>query len=113
MHEMSLAMSILQIVEEAAREQRFGRVRSVWLEIGELAAVEADAMRFCFDAVSRGTRAEGATLTVIGVVGQGLCFNCNQTVPLAALYDPCPVCGGHPVQATGGTEMRVKELEVE
>jgi Zn finger protein HypA/HybF involved in hydrogenase expression len=29
------------------------------------------------------------------------------------LYDPCPACGGHPVQATGGTEMRVKELEVE
>ena len=50
MHEMSLAMGILQIVEEAAREQRFGRVRSVWLEIGDLAAVEADAMRFCFDA---------------------------------------------------------------
>jgi hydrogenase nickel incorporation protein HypA/HybF len=68
MHEMSLAMGILQIVEEAAREQRFGRVRSVWLEIGDLAAVEADAMRFCFDAVSRGTLAEGATL------------NCNQGV---------------------------------
>ena len=113
MHEMSLAMSILQIVEDAAREQRFERVRSVWLEIGDLAAVEAEAMRFCFDSVSRGTLAEGATLNVIRMLGEGLCFNCNQTVPLAALYDPCPVCGGHPVQATGGTEMRVKELEVE
>ncbi|HCV13113.1 MAG TPA: hydrogenase maturation nickel metallochaperone HypA, partial [Candidatus Accumulibacter sp.] len=47
------------------------------------------------------------------VAGQGLCFNCHQTVLLAALYDPCPACGGHPVQATGGTEMRVTELEVE
>ena len=100
MHEMSLAMGVLQIVEEAARAQRFRRVRSVLLEIGELSMVEAEAMRFCFDAVSRGTLAEGATLTVIRVLGQ-------------ALYDPCPACGGHPVQATGGTEMRVKELEVE
>lgn len=113
MHEMSLAMGILQIIEDAARAQQFARVRSVWLEIGALAAVEAEAMRFCFDAVTRGTVAEGASLEVIEVAGQGLCFNCNQTVPLAALYDPCPACGGHPVQATGGTEMRVKELEVE
>ncbi len=113
MHEMSLAMGGLQIVEEAARAQRFRRVRSVLLEIGELSMVEAEAMRFCFDAVSRGTLAEGAVLNVVEVAGQGLCFNCNMTVPLAALYDPCPACGGHPVQATGGTEMRVKELEVE
>ena len=113
MHEMSLAMGVLQIVEEAARAQRFRRVRSVLLEIGELSMVEVEAMRFCFDAVSRGTLAEGAVLNVVEVAGQGLCFNCNMTVPLAALYDPCPACGGHPVQATGGTEMRVKELEVE
>ena len=113
MHEMSLAMGVLQIVEEAARAQHFRRVRSVLLEIGELSMVEAEAMRFCFDAVSRGTLAEGAVLNVVEVAGQGLCFNCNMTVPLAALYDPCPACGGHPVQATGGTEMRVKELEVE
>ena len=113
MHEMSLAEGVLQIVEEAARAQRFRRVRSVLLEIGELSMVEAEAMRFCFDAFSRGTLAEGAVLNVVQVAGQGLCFNCNRTVPLAALYDPCPACGGHPVQATGGTEMRVKELEVE
>lgn len=113
MHEMSLAMGVLQIDEEAARAQHFRRVRSVLLEIGELSMVEAEAMRFCFDAVSRGTLAEGAVLNVVEVAGQGLCFNCNMTVPLAALYDPCPACGGHPVQATGGTEMRVKELEVE
>lgn len=113
MHEMSLAMGILQIVEDAARDQAFQYVKSVHLEIGQLAAVEPEAMRFCFDAVTQGTLAEGATLTILEVPGQGLCFNCNQTVPLAALYDACSACGGHPVQATGGTEMRVKELEVE
>ncbi len=106
-------MGVLQLVEDAAREQRFQRVKTVFLEIGELAAVEPEAMRFCFDAVMSGTLADGALLKVIEVAGEGLCFNCNQTVRLAARYDPCPACGGFPVQATGGTEMRVKELEVE
>jgi hydrogenase nickel incorporation protein HypA/HybF len=119
MHEMSLAEGVLQIVEDAARNSGgagdggFLRVKTVFIEIGQLSSVEPDSMRFCFDAVTRGTLAEGALLEVIEVPGEGLCFNCNKTVPLAALYDPCPACGGYPVQATGGTEMRVKELEVE
>lgn len=113
MHEMSLAVGILEIIEEAARRQDFQRVKTVEVEIGRLAAVEAEAISFCFSAVARGTLADGARLQIVHVEGQGLCFNCHQTVPLAALYDPCPACGGHPVQATGGTEMRVKELEVE
>ena len=113
MHEMSLAVGILEIIEEAARRQDFQRVKTVEVEIGRLAAVESEAISFCFSAVTRGTLADGARLQIVHVEGQGLCFNCHQTVPLAALYDPCPACGGHPVQATGGTEMRVKELEVE
>ncbi|MBI4742263.1 MAG: hydrogenase maturation nickel metallochaperone HypA [Betaproteobacteria bacterium] len=113
MHELSLAEGVLQIVEDAAREQKFLRVRTVVLEIGRLSSVESEAMRFCFDAVACGTLAEGATLEVIEAPGEGLCFSCGKTVPLAALYDPCPACGGYPVQATGGTGMRVRELEVE
>jgi hydrogenase nickel incorporation protein HypA/HybF len=113
---MSLAESVLQIVEEAARGQSepgLVRVRRIFVEIGQLSSVEPEALRFCFDVVACGTLAEGAQLEVIEVPGAGVCFNCRQTVRLAALYDPCPACGGYPVQATGGTEMRVKELEVE
>lgn len=120
MHEMSLAEGVLQIVEEAIKEAAragdepgFVKVKRVFVEIGQLSSVEPDALRFCFEAVASGTLAEGARLEVIEVPGEGLCFNCSQTVALAALYDPCPACGGYPVQATGGTQMRVKELEVE
>ena len=116
MHEMSLAESVLQIVEEAARGQKeagFVRIRAVFVEIGQLSSVEPEALRFCFEAVACGTLAEGARLEVIEVPGEGCCSHCQQTVRLAARYEPCPACGGYPVQATGGTEMRVKEIEVE
>ncbi|MGC4090860.1 MAG: hydrogenase maturation nickel metallochaperone HypA [Polyangiaceae bacterium] len=114
MHEMSLAEGVLQLIEEAAAgPQGFARVRTVVLEIGGLSAVEPEAMRFCFGAVSRGTLAEGARLEVLAVPGEGLCLSCGKTVPLEQVYDPCPECGEYPVQPTAGTEMRVKELEVE
>lgn len=112
MHEMSLAEGVLQLIEDAARAQAFSRVTAVWLEIGQLAGVEVEAMRFCFDAVARGSLAEGARFEVIATPGSGWCAHCAAGVPLSEVFDACPRCGGYPVQVTGGTEMRVKELEV-
>lgn len=113
MHEMSLAEGILQIAEDAARRQGFERVAEIRLEIGALAGVEIDALRFCLDAVLDGSLAEGARLVLETLPGRGWCLACGEEVEIAALYDPCPRCGGFQVQATGGTEMRVKDLLVE
>ena len=46
---MSLMEGMLQIIEENARTQGFGRVRNVILEIGKLAGVEVEALRFAFE----------------------------------------------------------------
>lgn len=113
MHEMSLAEGIMQIVEEAARAEGCSRVKTVRLEIGQLAGVEVSALRFCFDVVMRESVASDARLEIIETPGQGWCMNCSRNVPIVALHDPCPFCGSHQVQVTGGGEMRVRELEVE
>ena len=76
MHEMSLAEGIVQLVEDAVRADGCVRVRAVWLEIGQLAAVEKESLRFCFDAVTRDTVAEGARLEIIETPGQGWCMKC-------------------------------------
>lgn len=113
MHEMSLAENVLQIIEDAARAQNFRCVRTVVLEIGALAAVEPDAMRFCFDAVTHGSIAEGARLEILHKPGEGWCKECNKTVHLQESFGLCPDCGGARMEITGGNEMRVKDLEVE
>ena len=113
MHEMSLAEGVLQILEESAAKEQFQRVKTVFLEIGQLSHVEVDSLRFCFEAVIKGSVAEGAQLEIIPVPGQAWCMPCSATVAVSTLYDPCPQCGGYQLTMTGGDEMRVKELEVE
>jgi hydrogenase nickel incorporation protein HypA/HybF len=113
MHELAMAEGILQLIEDSARAQGFRSVRTVWLEVGQLSSVEPEAMRFCFAAVTRDSIAAGASLEIVDIPGQGWCARCSRSVPLRALYDPCPHCGCYQVQASGGTEMRVKELEVD
>ena len=113
MHEMALAESVLQIVEEAARTQGFARVRGVFLDVGALSGVEPEALAFCFEAVVRGTLAEGARLELTRLPGGGWCLVCARDVPLTARYEACPYCGGYQVQPNAGLEMKVRELEVE
>lgn len=112
MHEMSIAEGVLGIIEDAARREGIRTVRAVRLEIGQLAAVETGALRFCFESVVRGSIAEGARLEIEEAPGEAWCFRCCASVPLAARVDPCPRCGGSQLQVSGGTQMRVKDLEV-
>lgn len=113
MHEMSIAEGIIQVLEEQAVSQQFQRVKILWLEIGPMAAIETDALRFCFDAVSRSTLAAGARLEINEIPGEAWCLGCSQTVAVTQRYDACPKCGSYQLQITQGDEMRIKELEVE
>ncbi len=112
MHEMSLTESMIEIVADTAKAQGFSQVKIVWLEIGALSHAEPEAMRFCFDAVSRGTVVEGAKLEIVAIPGTAWCMACSKPVSIAERYDPCPQCGGYQLQVTGGDDLRVKELEV-
>ncbi|MEJ2404399.1 MAG: hydrogenase maturation nickel metallochaperone HypA [Candidatus Thiodiazotropha sp.] len=113
MHEMSLCESVIQILQDNAVSQGFKRVKTVWLEIGELSGVEVEAMRFGFEVVSRGTLADQATLEIIESPGTAWCMQCGKSVRVRQRFDACPECGSYQLQINGGEEMRIKELEVE
>ncbi len=113
MHEMSLNEGVLQILQDNAASKGFTKVKTVWLEIGELSGVEIEAMRFTFDVVMKGTLADQAKLEIIRVPGQAWCMPCSKTVEVKQLFDACPNCGSYQLQVTGGDQMQIKELEVE
>jgi len=112
MHEMSLAQNVREIIEQAARDQGFSQVTTVWLEIGRLSCVEQEAMRFCFTAAMQGSVAEDAQLEIIDTPGRGLCPKCSHEAEIENVYDACPQCGSYGLQLVAGDAMRVKELEV-
>ncbi len=113
MHEMALCESVLQIMEKEAGRQGFSRVKTVWLEIGELSSVEVEAMRFSYEVVTRNSLADGSVLEIVRVPGTAWCMHCGKNVNIQQRFDACPDCGGYQLQVTGGEEMRIKELEVE
>ncbi|WP_018610609.1 hydrogenase maturation nickel metallochaperone HypA [Uliginosibacterium gangwonense] len=113
MHEVSLVESVLELIEDSARSNGVTRVKKVVLEIGQLANVEPEAMSFCFEAVTRGSIAEGAILEMLASPGLAWCMSCQRSVEIPSRNASCPECGGYTLQVTGGAEMRVKSIEVE
>ena len=112
MHEMSLMESVREIVDATARAHGGSRVTVVRLRIGALASVEPRALRFAFDVVMKGGPAETAALEIVSTPGAAWCWDCAQTIALAAGEVACPQCGGHRLEITGGTEMRVHEIDL-
>jgi hydrogenase nickel incorporation protein HypA/HybF len=113
MHEMSLAESVREIVDETARSNGARRVAVVRLEIGRLAQVEIEAMRFAFDVVKRGSLADTARLDIVETDGSAWCMQCSQAVVVTQRGDACPNCAGYQLQVTGGDRMRVMDIEIE
>ena len=89
------------------------RVIAVRLEIGKLAQVEIEAMRFAFDVVMRGSLADAARLEIVETDGSAWCMRCSETVAIARRGDACPKCDSYQLQVTGGDRMRVMDIEIE
>lgn len=114
MHEMSLMQSVMDVIEDSARTQGFSKMQKLVLEIGALSSVDAEALRFAFEAIKNSTAlTKGSVLEIIAIPGQAFCMNCGKSIEIGQRYDDCPLCGGERIQVTGGEDMRIKELEVE
>lgn len=113
MHEMSLAESVREIVEDTARANGATRVMAVRLEIGALSQVEPEAMRFAFEVVMRGGVTDGARIEIVETPGAAWCMPCGEPVAIERRGDPCPRCGSHQLQVTGGERMRVMDIEID
>ena len=112
MHELALSHNMVEIIEREAALQAFRRVETVRLDVGVLTCVEPEALRFCFDTVTRGTVADGARLEIFTVPARASCRDCGSEQEFDRRGAACPECGGYRLDLHGGGDVRIKELEV-
>ena len=110
MHELSITRSVVGIVSERAQGQKVLRVT---LEVGRLSGMWSEAIRFCFDLCTKGTPLEGATLQIVDVTGRGVCAACGAEPVMTMPLGRCPLCHEPSLRIVAGTELKIKEMEVE
>lgn len=113
MHEIGIALSLLEGVEACAREQGAQRVLSVRVRVGALSGVVRDALLFSWDVATAQTIAEGSTLEIEEVPVAVFCERCNgERAPRPYSGLLCPDCGIPSSRILRGREMQLVAMEV-
>lgn len=113
MHELSLAQSILNIVNEHVPPSRIAAVRRVRVDIGRLSGVVADSLDFCFTALVAETSLQHARLELNTIPLRLSCADCQDTFESAGDVFRCPSCNGSQITVVSGMELGVAEIELE
>jgi len=113
MHEMSIAVNIVQIAEETARNSGASKINEISLEVGALSGVVKDALEFCFESACKGTMADGAQLDLHYIPARAVCESCGHTFETEQMVPLCPRCGELVFQLDGGRELKVKSINVD
>ena len=113
MHEMAIAEGILGIALKTMEENAVTRVARVNLLVGEMAGVECESLRFCFAALTKGTAADGAALSIERVPLIGRCGACGREQPIERYSFLCPSCRSGALEIISGRELKVESLEVD
>ncbi|MFI8950156.1 hydrogenase maturation nickel metallochaperone HypA [Streptomyces sp. NPDC053750] len=111
MHEMSVALSVVDQVEQAARVRGARGVRHVRVDIGELAGVVSDALGFCFELACVGTVLEGCELRTRTLPGRAVCTPCGRTWDTGMPPDlVCAHCRAAATELLSGRELTITEV---
>ena len=112
MHEMSIALSMIEQITQTAENHGGGRVEIVHLKIGVLSGVDSEALRFAYEMASEGTQLEGSRLEIESVPLLVYCPQCASTHEPGILEVFCPRCVTPAQEILQGKELEVRALEI-
>ncbi len=114
MHEASIALSILDIVQSKCKEEGCSSVDSIRVRIGKAAGIMPDSLIFAFDSAKDNTVAKNATLAIETVPVGGTCHDCKKefTVEDVQYVFSCPLCGSRSFEITRGRELEIVDMEI-
>ena len=113
MHELSIAESILDAVSKELEQHGDARPTRIGLAIGELAAVDPESLKFCFEAVTRGTEWEAVELAIRICPARRQCIRCSYEFIVSDYNSTCPACSSNLTRPIGGDELEFDFLEIE
>lgn len=113
MHELSIAMSIIEIADEYAANADAKVVNEIEIEVGELSGVVLEALEFAMEVAVKKTILENATCHYIQIPGIVRCKGCSHEFNTSNLHTSCPKCNSFEQEFVTGRELRVKSLIVD
>lgn len=111
MHELSIAESLLVIVQEEIARHSLENVLRVKVKVGKLTAVQPEALSFCFACITEETPLKGVTLDIEVLAIKGYCEACKAHFEFEDPVIICPKCQSWNIRMRGGRELYIDAIE--
>jgi hydrogenase nickel incorporation protein HypA/HybF len=112
MHEAMVAQSVLAAISAEAKKQKAKPVAAK-ISCGVFNAVNSDALRFAFEAISKGTACEGLKLAIEQKPIQARCKICDDTFAFDLHEPKCPKCRRDDFELLPDEPLILEEIEFE
>jgi hydrogenase nickel incorporation protein HypA/HybF len=113
MHEMGIANSVLEAVRTEMGLHPGTYPCKVGVRIGEMAAIDPEALRFCFEAIILGTDLESLALGIEVCPRRHRCQLCGREFVVRDYDSRCPQCANLETTCISGDELELAYLEIE
>ncbi len=114
MHEMGIAIELLDSLRGICKDNGLKKLRSVTLTIGEASMVVPRYMSECWDAAVADTEFKETALKIVTTIAHGKCNHCGKTFAIAKNNQKCPYCGTfNDFIPVDGMEMEITQVEAE
>jgi len=114
MHELSIAMSIVDAAANEAARHGAARVHAVHLKLGALSGVVKEALLFSFEIACDGTVLQDSRLLIEEIPVVVYCPQCRDERTLASIQRfCCPDCGALTPAVIRGKELQVVGIEID
>jgi hydrogenase nickel incorporation protein HypA/HybF len=114
MHELSIALSIVDIAGEEADRHGGATVLAVHVKLGPLSGVVKEALSSAYELAREGSSVAESRLVFEEVPIVIRCLRCDVEATVRTVYDlRCPHCGTPSANIVSGRELEVTAMEIQ
>jgi hydrogenase nickel incorporation protein HypA/HybF len=113
MHELSIAMSIVDIAFRQAEAASAETVSQIELDIGTLSGIEFESLEFALNVAVKDSMFEDTRFKINRIEPLCVCRACEHLYSPGKDFGACPACGKQDAEFIKGKELQIKSLLVE
>ena len=110
MHEITVLVELVKMVETAAIENDIHEIDTVVVQIGEMSSLVPRYMMEYFPHAAYGTLLEDSKLKIEMIPANALCHHCNKVFRIVKNKGLCPDCEANDWEILSGMEFILKEI---
>lgn len=113
MHEMSIAINILNIAEEELKKANGKRIEKMQLSVGKLSGIVVESLKFALHAARENSPLSETEITITEIPAKMRCSNCNHEFESEEFYTVCPQCDSFMHEIISGKELLINSITID